>query len=73
MYIKIIKLENGNHIEQYINYFDKENNKIYYCDNDFDAQLYMSLETALEDYNALIKYYTKNKVKIYKIVLEYEF
>lgn len=73
-YIKIIEWKDGEETKpKYIGYFDIYDNTIYYCENSFDAQCYLSFESMQKEFEALKEYYAKNKIAIYKIIIEYEF
>lgn len=72
-YIKIIELQNTDDEIKYIHFFDRENNKVFYSKSIYNAQCYFSFETMQKEFEELKEYYAKNKIAIYKIIIEYEF
>lgn len=71
-YIKVIELQNIDDEMKYINFFDKENNRVLYSKTIYNAQCYFSFEEMQKEFEALKEYYEKNKIAIYKIIIEYE-
>lgn len=71
-YIKVIELKKDDDEIKYINYFDKENNKVFYCQKIQNAQCYFSFEEMQKEFEELKDYYYKNRIAIYKIIIEFE-
>lgn len=72
-YLKVIELQNYEDVEKYIEYFDKENGRVFYSKSVYNAQCYLSFEEMQKEFEQLKAYYEKNRVAIYKIIIEFEF
>lgn len=71
-YIKVIELKKDVDEIKYINYFDKKNNQVFYCQHIHNAQYYLSFEEMQKEFEELKDYYYKNRIAIYKIIIEFE-